>query len=457
MTRSQTSEAGFTIIEVVVATLVLTLGALATFGLLSSATKNTERAKATQVALDRAQRELEALRSLSSEELALLVTPPHSPNPLDPDYRVNATTGTFALTKEPSAKRPKLVVNGGVANGEPIAGGIVDPGPTPFTSGDVSGEVYRYIVQRDDEVCAAACPGEMDFKQVIVAVKLDTPGNQAAERSYVEVQSDFIDPTDSADNDPQPGPDDKIVTAQQFFLSDTPCAASGETERLEITASHPLHNTLGKCTDGPQTGGKEGAPDALLLGAPPDPAPADPSNPPLYDYADDLNPTPDTDKGVQILRDDTSGCHYKPIGATNPEAKVHRWVTDPFGADFVLSEKATIEFNTRALNGVTHSGEVCVYLFKRTSTGDTLLLNAETGTDHWSYEKSEWPLTWTGAKLEMSFQGAPYTIPAGSRLGVALSVERTSTSGADAIQIMYDHPDYATRIEVDTTTPIGGG
>jgi type II secretory pathway pseudopilin PulG len=453
MRRGQTAEDGFTIIEVVVATLVLTLGALATFGLLSSATKNTERAKATQVALDRAQQELEALRFLTSEELAMTATPPHSNNPLDPDYRVNISAGTFALTKEPPSDPHRLVVKGGVANGEPIVAGIVDPGPTPFKSGDVSGEVYRYVVQRNDEACGAACPGEMDFKQVIVAVKLDTPGNQAAERGYVEVQSDFIDPTDSADNDPQPGPDGKIVTAQQFFLSDTPCAASGETERQEIVASHPLHNTLGSCADG-----EAGAPDALLLGAPPDPAPADPSNPPLYDYADNLNPTPDTDKGVQILRDDTSGCHYNPTG-TSPETKVHRWVTDPFQSDFVLSEKATLEFNTKALNGVSHSGEVCVYLFDRDDMASepTWLHDKATGADHWSYERSEWPLEWTSAKLEMSFQGAPYTIPAGHRLGVALSVERTSTSGADAIQIMYDHPDYATRIEVDTTTPIGGG
>jgi hypothetical protein len=56
----------------------------------------------------------------------------------------------------------------------------------------------------------------------------------------------------------------------------------------------------------------------------------------------------------------------------------------------------------------------------------------------------------------MAFNGAPYTIPAGDRLGLALSVERANTP-ADAIPIMYDHPNYASRIEVDTNTPIDGG
>jgi hypothetical protein len=59
-------------------------------------------------------------------------------------------------------------------------------------------------------------------------------------------------------------------------------------------------------------------------------------------------------------------------------------------------------------------------------------------------------------RLTMTFAGAPYTISAGDRLGVALSVERSNTP-ADAIPIMYDHPNHPTRIEVDTSTPIDGG
>jgi hypothetical protein len=56
----------------------------------------------------------------------------------------------------------------------------------------------------------------------------------------------------------------------------------------------------------------------------------------------------------------------------------------------------------------------------------------------------------------MEFSGAPYTVPEGDRLGVALSVDPGNTD-AEAIPIMYDHPDYPTRIEVDTTTPTEGG
>jgi hypothetical protein len=362
-----------------------------------------------------------------------------------------------------------MVVNGGsLYGGGSVEGGEIVPGPVPFSSGDVTGKLFRYVVWRNDDNCpAATCPGTQDYKQIVVAVKLDTPGNQPGERGYVEVQSNFIDPTDSALNDPIPGANG-VVTAQQFFLSDTPCDAGGSTVRQEILGDHLLHNTLGVCADGPTTGTTQGAPDALLLGGPPDPDPLDPLNPALRDYSDDfyLEPTPDTDKGVQIRRDDTTGCHYVPAGVTNPESQVHRWVTDPMTADFTMTGRVTLEFYTRTLNDALYTGTLCVFLFKREEAGtppvgtDTQLTDRSSGLPYWTYRPGGtgfWPQgAWTSVPLTMNFSGSSYTIPAGDRLGVALSVERSNTQ-ADAIPIMYDHPDYPTRIEVETNTPIDGG
>jgi prepilin-type N-terminal cleavage/methylation domain-containing protein len=461
-------EGGFTIIEVLVAIVILVSGALATFSLLSAANRNTDRAKESQVALDLAQQELEALRSLTNKQLALTSTPPPSSDSLNPGYRVSS--GKFAVIREPRGSYRKLVVNGGEIEGESgkvVEGGVVQPSES-FENGDVSGTIHRYIVWSNDTACGSACPTAQDFKQIVVAIKLNTPGNQTGERGYVEAQSNFVDPTDSSEKDPAGNSKGELVTAQQFFLTDTPCSSTGETERQEISGDHLLHNTLGTCTSGPQTGTTQGAPDALLLGGPPDPAPEDPNDPALYDYSDDtyLEPTPDTDKGVQIRRDDTSGCHYVPTGTTNPESQVHRWVTDPMAANFKMTEKVTLEFYTRTINDTLYKGKLCVYLYKRHETGsplvatDTRLTNKSGGTPYWTYapEGNEyWPrYSWTKVRLTMTFNEAPYTIPAGDRLGVALSVERNGTP-ADAIPIMYDHPTYPTRIEVDTSTPIEGG
>jgi hypothetical protein len=456
-------------IEILVAILILVTGALTTFSLLSTANRNTDRAKASQVALNLAQQELEELRSLTNEELALTTSPPPSSEELDPDYRVSG--GKFAIVREPLGSYRKLVVNDGEIEGEPekfVDGGVVKPSES-FETGAVSGTIHRYIVWANDTACGSGCPTSQDFKQIVVAIKLDTPSTQSGERGYVEAQSNFVDPTDSSEKDPAANSEGELVTAQQFFLSDTPCSSSGATARQDITADHLLHNTLGTCASELQSGTTLGAPDALLLGGPPDPAPEDPNDPLLYDYSDDtyLEPTPDTDKGTQILKDDTNGCHYTPTGTTNPESQVHRWVTDPMAAEFKMTEKATIEFYTRTLNDALYKGKLCVFLFKRHEEGsppvatDTLLTNTKGGTAYWTFapEGNEyWPrYSWVKERLTMAFNEAPYKIPVGDRLGVALSVERNGTSAeADAIPVMYDHPSYPTRIEVDTSTPIEG-
>ncbi len=493
MRKRASDESGLTIIEVLVAAVILALAAFATFGVLSAATRNAQRAKGTQVVQDRVQEEMEKLHSLTYEQLGMTTTPQHSTNPYSPNYRV--LNGSFALKRDPIGEYSKMVVKDEPLYGrEAVSGGVITPGPIPFEDGDVKGTLYRYVIWRNDPSCAEStdptkdfCPGNQDYKQLVVAAKLDKPPNQSAERGYIEVQSEAIDPNSLAASSTGGGGSTKeleeleggsgkgihtgtAITAQQFFLTDTPCAASGATSREEIAGDHLLHNTLGTCASKPQTGNTRGAPDALLLGGPPDPDPADPANPLLRDYSNDsyLEPTPDTDKGLQILRDDTSGCHFVPTGSAHPQAQAHRWVSDPLAEAFVMSGKATLEFYTRTLNDALYHGTLCVYLFSRHETGsgespvatDSQLKNKTGSAAYWTYQPQEnafWPRNaWTKVRLTMEFLGAPYTVPAGDRLGVALSVDPANTE-AEAIPIMYDHPNYPTRVEIDTTTPINGG
>lgn len=484
-------EHGFTLIEVMIAAVILALASASVFGAMAASVRNNSRAESTQIALDRAQREMEKLHSIPYDELALTGTPGHSNIPLNPDNRV--VNGNFALQRDPLGEYAPMAEKGDALWGsEEVSDGVVKHGPIKFVEGDVVGHIYRYIVWRNDKNCPESetgedlCPGFQDYKQIVVAVKIDATGAEPRERNYVEVQSAALDPDAVAEPSNGGGGGGSggggsgggggsagtgtAVTAQQFFLTDTHCSASGTTIREEIGGDHLLHNTLGTCASGPQTGTTIGAPDALMLGAPPDPDPDDESNPGLYDYANDgyLEPTPDTDKGVQIKRDDTSGCNYTPTGTVHPESQVHRWVSDPFAGEFKLNGKVTLEFYTRTLNDALYHGTLCVYLFKRHETGsgeatvatDSLLNNKETSVGYWTYSPQGngfWPRNaWTKVRLTMEFPGAPYTIAAEDRLGVALSVDPGNTD-AEAIPIMYDHPNYPTRLEVDTTTPTEGG
>jgi hypothetical protein len=503
--RGAREEDGFTLIEVLVAAIILVMAATAVFGVLTAATRNAQRAQATQVALDKAQEEIEKLHSIPYDELALKTTPGHVTAPLNPNYRVSGAN--FALKREPLGELAEMVVNGRELYGGGEVKGSVLPGPIKFQEGNVRGKLYRYIVWRDDPTCPASeigtedfCPGPQDYKQIIVAAQLDTPGNESFERNYVEVQSQVANPDTRAQRSTQgiePGnggrggggkqeeeelekeleedqtggySSGKAITAQQFYLSDTPCSPSGSTAREEISGDHLLHNTLGTCESGLQTGQtRNGAPDTLVRASPPDPAPEDESNPPLYDYSSDsyLEPPSGSDNGLQLLHDDSAGCNNPPKSSVHPEAKMHRWVTDKMTRNFKLSGTVTLEFYSRTLGEASYPATICAFLFKRSETGsgeatkanDKLFQNLENGRLYWTFSSQgtgSWPRTaWTRLRLTMKISGSQ-EIAVGERLGLALGVD-AGTTPAEGLQIMYDHPDYASRLEVDTTTPIEGG
>jgi prepilin-type N-terminal cleavage/methylation domain-containing protein len=439
-------EGGFTIPEVLVAIVLLATGAVAVMGVVDASTRNTYRAEQTQVAINRAQDELEALRQLDYSQVALTSTPTHATDPNDPRYRVSGSN--FDTDRDPAVTNNSEMVVNGVSG---VTGGTIAPGPTPFTSGDVHGQVFRFVVWQNDPNCLVVCPGTHDYKRVIVAVTIDN-APVSFTRSYSEVQSNFIDPNSSILDSGVSGGTGSLVTAQQFYLTDTTC---NQASPVVPSATHLSHNTLGTCSDANK-------PDGLYTSAPTDPDPADPANPGLFDYADDpaLEPQPNNDAGLQLLRQDNNNCDYTG-GASNPQWKVHRWVTAPMPLAFVMSGQATLEFFTKTIGDVNIPGEVCVFLFTRTevtvlgvtTATDTRLVNLDSPPNaFFSYAESPWPrYQWTRRRLVMNF--APTTLLLGQRLGVALAVRRNGTP-QDALEFMYDHPDYATRLEVRTTTPL---
>jgi Tfp pilus assembly protein PilE len=459
------NESGLGIVELLVAAIILIIGTLAVFTAFDASTRATSRSEGSQVAQDLAQQELEKIHALNYGSIALTSQPAHSSNAGDPRNRVNTGDGTFALSKGPPASDyATMVVNGGTqVGGGTIGGGVINPGPQafPFTSGgDIHGQVFRYVVWRNDPGCLLVCPGNQDFKRVIVVVKLDdTALSDSNGPEYIEVHSDFVDPQDSIISDTPPG-GGSLITAQQFWLTDTPCSGSGTTTRMDIAGDHALHNTLGKCSDGAHTGSTAGAPDTLLPSQAPDLDPDDPGLPLQYDYSNDtyLEPSPNTDKGVQIVPQDITPCSYNPSGS-NPQSKIHRWVTDPMTSSFVLTGSSSLYFFSRTINQAVHQGKLCAFLFIRSQVlgivTDTPILNLSTGQAFFTYlpgGTGNWPSSFPSPANKIPMTYLPQTVLVAQRLGIAVSVDHTTPA---SLEFMYDHPDYATRLEVSTTTPIG--
>jgi Tfp pilus assembly protein PilE len=437
-------EDGFGIVEALVAAIILVLAVLATFTAYDASTSSTFRAQQSQVRLGQAQQEMEKIRALPYDEIAMTGNPGDSPYPSDPRNRVQ--NRYFNLDRSGSNLAEMVVNDGPLIGGGKISGGVIDPGPEHFQSGDVGGDIYRFVVWQRNIGCDTQTCTSQDFKRVIIVVKPDTTA-AGGSRDYIEIHSDFIDPNDSSNSDLPPNGGQR-VTGQPFWLTDTPCDPSGTTVREAIDGhsgdswdpadGHWLHNTLGNCGSGLHTGTTAGAPDALIPALPPGD-----SSTPTYDYQSDWEPQSDsppnpnghTDKGIQIQPVNSGGCgsSWPPWSGggtgTNPQTKFHVWLTDPMQSDFVISRNAaltpprnaTLVFFSKTINGLLQKGKICAWLFVRSSTGtDTLL----PGTQPFPLTANPWPQAFGSSTLTMDMGGAQ-KILANSRLGLAISVGQT--------------------------------
>jgi hypothetical protein len=447
MTASRAaSERGLTLVEVVVAMFVGLLGALGIAQLISAAERNSYRVEQSQVIATMLQKELERIKDLPYAEVALTSVPQRVNDPRNPASRV--TGRSFALNPEGGDKRP-LVVNGDtLSKGGVVFGGVVDPRPTPFTAGDVDGEIHRFVVWINDPSCPdSLCPGAQDLKRIIVAATLDDGPTGA--RRYQEVHTDVADPDAVPVENALPPGTGEEGTYATFWLTDTPCSFDS---RQPLIGDHRAHNTLGVCSSGPAFGDGPGAPD--LLAAQPPPLDAGQA---IHDYATDLEPAlgPDKDKGLQLRR---SGCVFG-VSQDDPQHRAHRWVTPkvPAGSELKLAGEATLALWTRTVDATSGPGEICVVLFvRRPLEGggheDILFENATGGGEAFVHGQGQWPSDWAEIAVSMEFEHSRPSLGPGERLGVAISGARSATE--PGLEFMYDNPSFDTRLVLKTTGEI---
>jgi hypothetical protein len=466
-------------IEVMVSALLLTLGSLAILGLVSTQAHNTFRSEQSQVVSNRLQGEMEKITQLPYSQIALSSVPADTTDTTDPRWRVSGTS--FSATQNGTTLRPIVYNGSALYGGGTVTGGVVSPGPESFASGDVHGTIYRSVVWEDNPSCpAASCPGLQDLKRIIVAVRLDTTA-VGGPRHYQELQTQISDPdaTVSGQNPNNP----TNATPWTFFLTDTAIACS-ETDRQAVTADHLVHNTNGSCSAGPKnssdcttdsttTSCPAGTPDLMVTHAPPL---VDES--PLYDYATDIEPTqnPTQDKGLQMPKPSTSGCLsslFQPLtddsGAQRPDPDpirmqtIHKWLSNAMGTGFnvTLDGTGTLDLWTQSVDAATYTGKICFWIFERHLNVlgvpvDTPVANLDlSNLTYFTYAPAGgvWPTSWTELHIPLHFNGANINLGAQSRLGFALQVERSGTSGG-GLQFMYDEPSFDSRLVLNTNTTL---
>lgn len=464
-------EDGMTVVEVLVAGLILVAGALGVLGVVDAGTRNVFRAEQSQVVANLLQQEVEKLRQVPYAELALTSLPVHSSDPANPDSRVASTT--FFYTGRNGTGLKPLVYNGGTSEGETIKGGTVNPGPTSFQVGDMKGTVRRYVVW--DNCPSSLCTDGRHLKRAVVVVSLDTTGSGGTRR-YQEIQGQFVDPEVEPAVLPEQDPGGSDDETWTLWLTDTPCSAEARVPLPSTGGDHATHNTRGDCDDGPQVGGVPGAPDLMW----PEPAEEEEGEGEVgkktdfkYDFATDVEPQSGTDEGLQLLpgQDCDSEAALDLAGgvATDPDPspaafqRVHRWLSPPVPShegtqDLLLTGEGTLSLWTKTLGSTAYAGRLCAWLFVRSQSGSTVTdkfavnLGPPVSLD-FDYFAQSWPSSgWTEVSLPLGFgyaeEGGALPLAPGDRLGLALSVGDDTSS---ALQVRYDTPSFDSRVELTTT------
>lgn len=154
-------EGGFTLLELMTALSLLSVGFLALAGSTSLGFKNIAQGRQRAVASQTANSEIEHLRNLPYDEVIVQTKPLTNADATYPDHFVDNSDDTFGYTLKSGGPREPMYFDS-VA---PFNG--IEHITDPFTVGTTILEIYRYVTWVDD----LAITGTQDYKRVTIVVR----------------------------------------------------------------------------------------------------------------------------------------------------------------------------------------------------------------------------------------------------------------------------------------------
>lgn len=191
------AEHGLTIVEVMVAAMILVLGAFAIFKIVDAATRTSYRAEQSQVVSNLLQRELERVKALEPAEMVLNLNAAPTPAGCVSERDLEAAHGDAGPVEVAPIAEDKLIAHddGAIIPCEPMA---VSPGDGGDSS-DVGVRVFRFVTWFDPDFENCIPPADADGDDQVCGMRRITIGARPSdtgpggERTYKEIQSDVVD------------------------------------------------------------------------------------------------------------------------------------------------------------------------------------------------------------------------------------------------------------------------
>jgi prepilin-type N-terminal cleavage/methylation domain-containing protein len=456
---------GMSMIELLVAMLLLGVGIMALAGTLSAASGLTLISERQTVMSHVGRNELERLQSLTYGQLALTGNPGTSTSTTNPDHYVSTQNGNYFLQWDRSSSATEQIAID-ATNGQ------VSPSPRSWSNGNIGGQIYDFVTYHTDAGCGSGCPASQNYKRIVVEVTLSTAGGpknpviiqtliaspNAAPTGYVAngVQNPLQAAGTQCTTGSTTGPCQVGIdqgTANSYWLYDTP--ATGSYSGIP-TVSNTLHDTVGilqglLCNVLITLG----CPTPDLMGTSPPPLPSNGIPPPLLNYSTDQGGTTGSTtgggnqyQGGRILTKSSGTCStVPPASSSSSNAQAETWVTPGVAASETINGQGGMTLFMQSANGITASVTLCVAIWVYPPSILNLISLPPIEISAFAFVEASLPTTPTPVSFTFNL-GSATTLTIGKRIGVEVWLAASASANA---AIQYDNPSFASQLQLNTS------
>lgn len=192
--RTLAAEDGFTLIELMIASLVMAVGLLALVSGLDHSRELVTRSEKVEAATHQAERAVERILAMRYDQVSLTTAPSDSESQADPRYWVSGSTYQWDRGSTAPAAFETLCVLSCPAEAAGAAGTVLTAEQWEDPESRLRGWIHRFVTEVPDLCTASQCPGNQPAKRVTVGVTVD--GSDPLTRP-VFISTLMIDPADT--------------------------------------------------------------------------------------------------------------------------------------------------------------------------------------------------------------------------------------------------------------------